>query len=97
MAKKGRALERDRRRLMRVQNPQQTDLRRVRKHQKARRRFWAQMRKRGESLEVAEKEPKREKKKKEKKAPELEVIEEVDSEILDDIDELYSYDEDIEE
>ncbi|MHA2212687.1 MAG: hypothetical protein ACW992_05965 [Candidatus Thorarchaeota archaeon] len=96
MAKKGRALERDRRRLMKIQNPQQTSLRRARKHQKARRRFWAQMKKRGETPEVAEREPKKERKK-EKKAPELEVIKETDSEILDEIDELYTFDEDIEE
>lgn len=96
MAKTMRTLTRERRRLMRTQNPQQFDYKLIRKKQKARTSFWKLMKKHYAPTESKPEKKKGTEKKenakkpKKVKEPELEVIEE-------DIDELYSFDEDIEE
>ncbi len=95
MANREKALKRRRTRLTKAQNPQATDLRRMRKLQRTRTEFWAS--KKTGKMERPKREGKKEaKERKAEKEPELEVIE--DNESSDDgIDDLYSYDEDIEE
>lgn len=101
MVNKQKAVKRDLTRLRKTQNPGQIDFRRMRKLRKTRIEFW-KAKTVGVSTtvkkEVKAEKPKREKKKKEKE-PELEILdEEPELEELDEeLEELYSYDEDIED
>lgn len=83
--------------MMRTQNPGQTDLRRLRRLQKTKSKYWKLKKKSSGTLKLVEKKSKekKEKKEKKKKEPELEVIQ--DTEIDDGLDDLYSYDEDIDD
>ena len=108
MVNKEKALKREITRLRKTQNPQQTDLLRERRLRSARTEIWKLREKPLEASVMPEKEkkaktPKKEKPKKIKKTkekePELEVLEEEpEIEKVDaDIDDLYTYDEDIDE
>ncbi len=91
MVSKLKALERERARLRRVQNPSQVDFRRIRRLRMAQTRYWKLKKKTQPRAKTDEAKPKREKKKAE---PEPEP--EFDNETLaEDLEELYTYDEDL--
>ncbi len=97
-----KTLKRERTRLRKSQNPQQMDLKRMRKVQKVRTKFWA-TKKQGEVVKPVvvedKKKPKKDKPKKAKE-PELEIVEEEpELEVIsEELEELYDYDdEEIEE
>ncbi len=102
MVNKTKALERKRTRLIKSQNSEQVDLKRMRRLRRINTKFWTSKKKAavlGEKIPREQpKAEKREKKKKSKKEPELEVIEKKpEIEEVDELDELYTYDEEIEE
>jgi hypothetical protein len=111
MVNKEKASKRDLIRIRKSQNPQQIDFRRLRKHRKARTEFWsfkkkpsahvvtkkkekdaprkkAPRRRKKPELEVIDQEPELEVIEEKEEAPEIEVIDE-------ELEELYSYDDDI--
>ena len=94
MVNKTKALERERTRLIKLQNSGQVDLRRMRRLRRVRTKFWTSKKRAGI---LGEKVPS-EQPKAEKKEPELEVIEKKpEVEEVDELDDLYTYDEEIEE
>ncbi|MFX0107674.1 MAG: hypothetical protein ACFE7R_05300 [Candidatus Hodarchaeota archaeon] len=98
MVNREKAVKKELTRLRKTQNPQQIDFRRMRKLRKARTTYWLTKKRTVVTPEVTrmEKEEKKKKPKKEEKKPELEVIEEPELEEIDeDLEELYTYDEDI--
>jgi hypothetical protein len=107
MTDKMKKLERDRIRLRKTQQSQVVDERRAKKLTKTRTQYWKLKQKSGviaESIsEVEEKKPEKEKKKKTKerkkkeKEPELEVVDEEPETTEDEFDDLYTYDEEIED
>ncbi|TXT57764.1 MAG: hypothetical protein BAJATHORv1_10471 [Candidatus Thorarchaeota archaeon] len=90
MVNKFKAIKRERARLRNVQNPQQVDYRRMRKIRKVKTKYW-KLKKRTVAAEAEvpreKADKKKEKKDKPKKEPELEVIDE-------ELEEIYSIDED---
>ena len=111
MVNKEKALERELTRLRKSQNATQVDFRRIRKLRKARTEYWKLKKKptitvrEAPKVEKEKRKSRRERrleKKKEEPHPELEVIEEEEDEVgltekADELDDLYSYDEEIEE
>ncbi|MHA1484309.1 MAG: hypothetical protein ACTSPR_03205 [Candidatus Thorarchaeota archaeon] len=102
MVNKTKALERKRKRLIKSQNSEQVDLKRMRRLRGVRTKFWTSKKRAavlGEKIPREQpKAEKKEKKKKRKEEPELEVIEKKpEVEEVDELDKLYTYDEEIEE
>ncbi len=94
---KEKALVRELTRLRKTQNPSATDFRRMRRLRKARARYWLLLKRRhgriGEQAKRPEKKGKKKEKKREKaKEPEIEEID-----IGEELEEIYSVDEDFEE
>ncbi|TFG34141.1 hypothetical protein EU527_05065 [Candidatus Thorarchaeota archaeon] len=110
MTNKEKSLKRDRTRLRKSQNPQQVDYKQMGKKRSVRTEFW-KLKKRGgisdektgvkktERKEKPAKEPKKKEKEPEleviEEEPELEIIEEEPE--IEELDDLYSYDDDIDE
>ena len=98
MVNKTKALERKRTRLIKSQNSEQVDLKRMRRLRQVRTKFWTSKKKAVILGEKIPKEQPKAKKKKRKEEPELEIIEKMpEIEKVDELDELYTYDEEIEE
>ncbi|MHA1925004.1 MAG: hypothetical protein ACXABV_12460 [Candidatus Thorarchaeota archaeon] len=118
MVNKEKASKRDLIRIRKTQNPQQIDFRKMRKHRKARTKFWSFKKTPSTQVVTAKKEKTKPKKKARRKKkepeleviedepevfdqePELEVIEEKDEEpelevIDEELEDLYSYDDEI--
>ena len=101
MVNKTKALERERTRRIKSQNSGQVDLRQMRRLRRVRTKFWISKKRAAVlSEKVSSEQPKAEKKekRKKKKEPELEVIEKKpEVEESGELDDLYTYDEEIEE